>query len=387
MKKYFILLFFYFLSSIFYAQHIPFTIQKSEVLKDETVKSSIVITEKYNEKDLLIVRSYNNNGLGLNEGFIIEKYDSNLKRIKEFDFNSKHPTSEKYNIVIGAFTIQNNIVIVETFFDLNRKAYICEANIISNDFKISKKELFSFSKEDIKDFGTFSLQDKFYSKANFIWTNDNSGDIGPELQTGLTDRIDNFTNSDITLVVNKTKSAFAIAVNFKGEKTAAIKLFVFDTKLNKNFETVFSKETKDKKYFFKNIQISDDGKNLFVVAKSYPNELKNKKTGGKYVFELSKINATSQKTKEINPNDHFIGSLKIFLQNDTLICLGFYSDSGDFKYTGIGYFSLNSESLDFNNTKYNPFSKQFLMDKYGDKKPKALNNIAFRNVFVNPTGH
>ncbi len=386
MKKNILLLLFLGIMNLIYAQTIPFSIQKSDVFKDETVKSSIVIADKYNENDLLIVRSYNNNGLSLNEGFIIELYNSNLKRIKEFNFDSKHPNSEKYNIVIGAFTFQNNIIIVETFFDLNRKAYICEANIISTDFKISKKELFSFSKEDIKDFGTFSLQDKFYSKTNSIWTNDNSGNISSELETGLTDKTDNFTNSDITLVVNKTKSAFAIAVDFKGQKTEDLKLYVFDNKLNKKFETVFTKDAKDKKYIFESIQISDDGKNLFVVAKSYPNGLNNKKKGGNYVFELTKISAISQKTQEINPNDHFIGSLSTFLQNDTLICLGFYSDSGDFKYTGLSYFSLNSETLAVTNAKYNPFSQQFLKDKYGEKKPKALNNIAFRNVFFNPDG-
>lgn len=369
--------------TVSFSQTIPVSILKSDIFKDDVGKSTIVLAEKTNDNNFLIVRSYNNNSISLNDGFFIEKYNSDLKLVKDFNFQLSHLNSQKYNLAVSVFTMENNIIIVNTYFDLNRKAYVCEANIIAADFKTSVKELLSFTKEEIKPFGTFSLNDKFYIRANRIWTNDNLGTINSETATSTSESM---TNSDIVLVVNKTKTAFAVAIDFSNQKAEDLKLYLFDNKLNKKQEIVFSKDLKDKKSIIQNVQVSDDGKKIYVLTKSYLDELKDKKTGGKYIFELSQITATSEKTQQINPNEHFIGNLKTYFQNDKIICLGFYSDLTDYKYTGISYFDLDATSLNINQAKYNPFSNQFISDKYGDKKPKALENIVFKDIFFNLNG-
>ena len=58
----------------------------------------------------------------------------------------------------------DNLNIVQVFYDINERAYICLAHIINkNDFSTSKKELFRFTREEIKQYGSFELTDSFYN--------------------------------------------------------------------------------------------------------------------------------------------------------------------------------------------------------------------------------
>lgn len=378
-----------------FAQSIPFKIQKSDALKAGTHKSCIILAEKHNIDDLLIVRSYNNNGVGLNEGFYIEEYDSDLKLKKEFNFELNHSNFKKFPIVIGVFTLKNDIIIVSTYYDLNRKSFICEANIITEDFKVSTKELFNITKEETNAFGAFSLQEKFYNKTNSIWINDNTGSINSEVEDVQTN---NNTKSDIVLSINESKTAFTIALDFNNKKKDDLKLYLFDDSLNKKYETVLNRDIDDDKYIFQNIHVSDDGSSIYVIAKAYLDELKSKKTGGKYDFELTKITQSTQQSQRITTKEHYLDNLKIRSQNDNLIVIGFYSDVDDFKntsivlplsdpnaiiYTGICCFSfnINSTKMLIENSTFSPFTNQFMNDKFGNEKQHKFYKLKIKNVY------
>jgi hypothetical protein len=377
-----------------FAQSFPFKIQKSDALKAGTHKSSIILAEKQNIDDLLIVRSYNNNGAGLNEGFYIEHYDSDLKLKKEFNFELNHSNFKKFTVVIGVFTLKNDIIIVSTYYDLNKKSFVCEANTINEDFKISTKELFSITKEETNTLGAFSLQEKFYNTTNSAWTNDNTGDINSEVENKQTN---NNTKSDIVLSVNQSKTAFTIALDFNNKKKDDLKLYLFDNNLNKKYETVLSRAIDDDKYVFQNINVSDDGLSIYVVAKNYVDELKNKETGGKYDFEITKITQSTQQFQKITTNLHYLDDLKIRSQNDKLIVIGFYSDVDDFKntgivlpfsdpnaitYTGICFFSfdIKSTEMSLENSTFSPFTNQFINDKFGSEKQHKFYKLKIKNV-------
>ena len=143
MKKTICLVLITLLSISSFAQEIPFKIQKSEVFKDEFKESQIVLSEEDGNGGILIIRSYKGNGISPNAGYYFEHYDGNLKLIKEYDFQIKHPISQKTPIVLGIFRLENRIQIIEMFYDINEKSYICMANSIrANDFILEKKELF-----------------------------------------------------------------------------------------------------------------------------------------------------------------------------------------------------------------------------------------------------
>lgn len=382
MKKIILTLLFALLTWHFYPQKIAATVLKSEVFKDDYKQAVFVLAEKDTQGEMLFARYYESGGITPGDGLYIEKYSADLKLKKEFEFKTEHPNYEKYNIVIGVFSANNIIHVVEIYYDLNEKAIICRSNIIDADFKVSKKELFRLKKEEIQNLGSFSLQQIYFDRSKEMWNNNNSGEIKSE--TDLSKSINTFPrlDSNISMVVNDTKTAFAITLDIKQSKTKELKVYSFDSNLQKKIDTHFTRDMKDDKYIFENVQVSQDGNAVYVLGKSYDEKLRKKNDGGKYYFELTKISSTAQDILKIDPETHFIGNLKPFLHNNQIVLLGFYSDLNDQNYTGICYYMTDTAVSKIASTKFNPFSKQFILDKYGEKKKyKALTNLVFRALF------
>ncbi|NDP26248.1 MAG: hypothetical protein GZ087_02300, partial [Flavobacterium sp.] len=371
-----------------------------------------------------------------------EYYNTNLELIKDFEFVLKHPISQKNSIVLGLFYSENEVQIVEIFYNIKEKAFVCQTNIISEEFKTSKKELFRFTRDEMRKYGSFSLDYLFFKRNNEIWSFNNSGDISSESdysKNASLDKILPFNNyenissesdysknasldkilpsnnsinnavyenkipkndlvrswenryknngsgSDIKMVVNEDKTAFAIAIDFNSQKSELLKAYLFDNRGAKKIESIFEREVKDKNYFFQNIQVSEDGNSLYLLGKSYADIQNSKTLGGKYQFELTKFTGNSQKSQYIDPKEHFITKLKTVYHKDEIICLGFYSDINDYQYTGISYFKIDPNSLVLLNENHTPFTEQFIIDKYGKLKEKNLIDLAFRNVFFTKT--
>jgi hypothetical protein len=369
-----------------FAQSIPFKIQKSELFKDEYKNSAIVFTKENNNGGVLIVRSFSGSSFSSNQGFYIENYDSNLVQTKKFEFEMEHPKYQKFNVVIGICSFENEVQIVEIYYDSNQKLYVCQSNCIDEDFKITKKELFKLTKEEIEKNGSFTLESTFYNRMDEVWTNDNSGMFDGES--------DNFSvvnnkslmskkgKSEIIMTVNEANNAFAIAIDYNVRNAEYLKLYLFDNKLNKKIETEFSRDNiTDQKYVFQNFQVDSNGGSIYLLGKTYLDSQNNKKEGGKYLFEVTKISSENQKSHSIDTKDNFIGSLKSIFHNNQLICIGFYSKIKDSRYKGISYFKLDTNSLELMQEKHNPFSQQFMIDKYGEAKEKELKFLTFKNYF------
>jgi len=367
------------------AQQTSFSVEKSALFKDEYKQSVFVLAEKDNFGNLVFARYYESGGMTPGDGLYIEKYGSDLKLKKEFDFKTDHPNSEKYNMIVGVFSAENMIHIIEIYYDLDEKAVICRSNNIDANFKASRKELFRLTVKELQDLGSFSLQQIFYDRSKEMWSNNLSGEIKSETDLSRPESTFPRIPFNINMVVNESKSAFAIALDIKQNKSKELKLYLFDSNLKPKFETHFSREQKDNDYIFENVQVANDGNSVYVLGKSYDGQLRKKEKGGKYFYELVQINAANQKALKIDPGSHFIGYLKPLIHNQEIYCLGFFSDFNDCNYTGICYFKTDAHLNLVENSQFNPFTKRFIADKYGElkegKKYKALTNLVFRNVF------
>ncbi|MFN4026093.1 MULTISPECIES: hypothetical protein [Flavobacterium] len=339
-----------------FAQEIPFKIKKSDVFKDEYKHSSIVLVEDDGKGGVIIIRSYFGGVFSSGSGYYFEHYDADLKLIKEFEYEIKYSKAVKQSSVLGVIMDGNNVNIIDFMYEKDQKAYICSAmssNI--NDFNFTKKELFRLNSEEIKQFG-------FFSSAGF------DGDSGA------------------SMIINEDKSAFAITVDIKDKNNETHRLFLFDKSLNKNIDHTFKRDIKDKKFIYENVDVSKDGKTIYILGKVYTDEQKKKKEGGRYQYELTSITNSSQKTQVFDTDEHFAASLKTIIFDDRLICIGFYSDKQDYRFKGISYFELDPVSLDIKKEKFNPFTEQFIIDKYGKEKEKELKNLSFRKIIIAKNG-
>lgn len=371
------------------SQDINVKLEKSNEFKDEHKWSSIVLSEVDNSGDILLVRSHRGSELSPEKGFYIERYNTKLNLLHDFDFEIQHSLSEKNSVVIGVFTLNNVIQIVDLFYDIKDKAYICQVNSITPEDKVFKKELFRLSKEEIASYGEFSLKEIFNNRGNEVWTNPNTGELESNSFSStfisfagfFKSSIDKIQNSKIALVVNQSKNGFAIAMSFNGKISKTLKFFIFDSLLNLKNENQLEANFKEGNSFFQNIRLSENGSDLYLLSKVFCRDLKDKKEGGKYVFELTKFSGSSRISQKLDIGDYYINSLNLSFHNDELICLGFYSDINDYKFKGVICFKLASNTLSILQSKFNPFTAQFLIDKYGENNTKGVKFLNFRKLF------
>jgi len=377
--------FFIFYSTFLFAQDISFQIERSQLFEDDYKDSEIVLAEKSDKDEFIIVRSYKS-GVSVKRGFYIEKYNKSLNRKSAFDFEIEHSNNEKYSLFLGSFFYDAKVYIFEIFYDLKSKNYICRANIIDEKYRVSKQELFQLSKDEVKGFG---LQNLYYDLNYLDLNKNNLGLFELEekssysfLYGNVSSKVSNDNSrSNVVFKVNNKKTLFSIAMTFQFRNEDFTKLFLFDSNLNKKIEKDFLFE-KDK-VINKNIELHDSLNIIYLTQKVFLDELKKKETGGKYIYEIKKITPEEVKTKKIEVENHYLTSLTSFCFESTLYGIGFYSDKDDFKYSGISFFELDSQNLEIKNSKYNPFTEQFIIDKYGKLKNKEFKNIVINGLYRN----
>lgn len=329
---------------------IPCNVKKSDVFKDEYKHSKILLVEEDSNGGVFIVRAYQGSLLsGATRGFYFEHYDANLQLIKEYEYELK------LGVLIG-IVVNNDIVhMIDYGYDKKKKQYVCSANSANiKDFKFTKKELFSLEWDEVKTPGLF-----------------NFGSID-------NDYISNF-------IANNDKTAFAVTVDVEDKNNKEKHLIhIFDNDLNPTLKHEFKREVKDRKYKYENIDISEDGKVVYVLGRV--KDKKEGKKGGskKYHYELTRITPTDAKIQTFDTDEHYAQSLKTVYKNGKISCVGFYSDRNDNRFKGLCYFDMNPLTLDKKTTKFNEFTEQFLIDKYGKKKEKELKNISYRDIFLTP---
>lgn len=355
MKQSFLYVLFFscFFSGLALAQNIPVSYVKSEVFKDEYKYSQIALVKEDGAGGVLIVRTYQGGLFSSGIGYYFEHYDANLKLIKEFDFPLKYSEVAHQSSVLGVITRGDDIHLINFMYRKDEKAYVCSAMTATiQDFVFQEKELFRLNSDEIKQFGFSSQFD---------------GDSGA------------------SMIVNEDRTAFAVTVDIKNKNAETHKLFLFDNALQKKIEHTFVRDIKDTKFRYENIDVSKDGSTLYLLGKVFSDEKKKKKEGGKYQFELTKISNDGAVTQTFDTEEHFSNSLKTIVFEDRLVCIGFYSDRNDSRYKGISYFELDPQTLAIRKTQLNPFTEQFLVDKYGKSKDKELKNVSFRSLLITPT--
>jgi hypothetical protein len=381
MKNFFVI-FFGLLSFSLFAQNVPIKTHKSTLFEDDFKKSILVLGEKTQENEIILVRSYKASAISPLNGFYIEKYDANLKLVKEFELKMKHPLSEKNNLVLGVFYANKKVNIIEIYFDLKEKTYICRNNIVDDNFNLTTKELFRITKEKMKELGSFNLQQKFFEAGNKNLPDVNSGNFNTS-----TDRVLSFSffgnstkprvyNSDISIVINENRTSYSIILDYKNPEQEGFLLYLF----NAESEQLFFKEeliqSKEKNYILQNFQVSEDGKSVYILAKNYNNKVKKLK----YSFELSQISATETKTKTIEIEDKFIKSLKLNFHNNSIYCIGFYSEKSYEDNDGLCFFKFNKANLESEKVKFSKFTDQFIQDKFGKETEKDIKDLKIKTI-------
>lgn len=180
----------------------------------------------------------------------------------------------------------------------------------------------------------------------------------------------------------KKKSAFAITAQHRAGKNEKYTMYLFGTDLKKQIAYDFTPQTEDKNYAFENIAVSTDLKTVYFMGKAFFKKRRFDVKERRFQYELVRVSNQGHQIQEFADAGRFPESLKPILSKGQLIVVGFYADRKDNRYNGLAHFKLNPNSLAIQSKKYNPFSDQFMLDKFGREVDAEIKNLIFKDFHI-----
>ncbi len=329
-----------------WSQDMPIDYNFGEKYNDRYRYSNLMAIDEDGEGGYLMVRSYFTGLILKPKGYYIERYNKNLELAEEYNYKFRGAD------FVEGYVANGQIYMLFLDYNIERETYdyVVHRSPISN-FSFTRETLLSIPSQPVNK----PLERNYYNR-NF--------------SSGFT----------TTALFNEDKSAFIISVHYKRKKLNQHRIYLYNTSLKKLFDQDFSAEIEEKNYAFENIAISKDKKRAYIIAKAYFKKKRFKALERKFQYEMIMISKDGSKTQTFDSTDKYSEALKPILHNGDLICVGFYADRKDNRYNGLGYFKLDPFSLDIKIKKYNPFTAQFMNDKFGRDDTDPIKNLVFKNV-------
>lgn len=347
-KDLLLLLSFVLMGTIVNAQKMPVSYDFGEKYRDRYRYSNLVTIDEDDSGGYILVRAYYQGLVLKPKGYLIEKYNSDLELVSEYNYKLRGLDFVKGFLKNG----QLNLL----FLNYNSKKEEYEYWVHTSpiiDFNFKEKKLLSIASEEVRD----PVGKNYYNR---------------DFSRGFTTAI----------LFDEEKKGFVISTHHKRGKSNKHMIHMFDTALNKRFEYDFSDEIEEKNYAFENVAFSSDLQTAYIVGKAYYKKRRFRVDERKYHYELISVSQNESKTQTFKDPGKYPEALYPVMVKDRLVCVGFYSERRDNRYNGIAYFDVDPSSLDISSQKYNPFSKQFMEDKFGREKDTDIKNLIFKGVEV-----
>jgi len=347
-RKSLALLLFLIAFSIVKAQDFAVNYSLGENYSDRYKYSTVLSISGSDNDHTVIVRTYFG-GMPLRpKGHFVEMYDADMNLVE--DYNNKY--AGQY--MVDGFIKNGQLYLLELKYNEDDLAYqyVVHQSPLG-EFNFTERTLLSISSKEV-------LNPLAVNKYNR-----------------------NFGNGFSTAVhFNKEKSAFAITAQHRAGKNEKYTMYVFGTDLKKQIEYDFTSQTKEKNYAFENIAVSKDFKTVYFMGKAFFKKRRFDVKERRFQYELVRVSNQGHQIQEFKDAGRFPESLKPILSKGELIVVGFYADRKDNRYNGLAHFKLNPTSLAIQTKKYNPFSDQFMLDKFGREVDAEIKNLIFKDVHV-----
>ncbi|MCK0161072.1 hypothetical protein [Allomuricauda sp. F6463D] len=348
MKKNLFILCCFVLTTLVNAQKMPVSYDFGEKYKDKHRYSNLVAIEEDDAGGYVLVRAYYQGLILKPKGYLIEKYNSDLELVSEYNYKLKGLD------FINGFLKNGQLHLMFLDYNYLRGEYeywVHSSPII--DFNFKPKKLLSIASQEVEN----PVGKNYYNR---------------DFSRGFTTAI----------LFDEDKTGFVISTHHKRGKNNKHIIHMFDTALNKKFEYDFSAEIEEKNYAFENVVFSPDLQSAYIVSKAYFKKRRFRVDERKFQYELIKVSQFGNQIQSFVDPGKYPEALYPVLTKNMLVCVGFYADRKNNRYNGIAYFGLNPSSLAIQSQKYNPFSQQFMDDKFGREEDQVIKNLIFKGVEV-----
>ncbi|MAN28670.1 MULTISPECIES: hypothetical protein [Mesonia] len=351
------------------AQISPIQVTKSKIEKDKKKDTELMFTADDGKGGFISARLYRAGLIKMPKGYYIEHYDASLNLVSEYEYKIDDSS------IKSLFVKDGQLNLIE--YKLNREANTNDYNLLTSslsklDFSGEGKKIFSVSRDDVKK--------PFFFSVGFI----------PISNLG---QVDHDPTGEVYLSKNRNYIAFNFDIKDDKEETHLVK--VYDNDFNLVFENQFKQEgVRDNLFHYNSITIDDSNGDAYFLGKLYESKRMKKKGKSNYVYKLYQLNASGSKELSFDTAENFVGSMELINDDNNLVCVGFYSEKNDFRYKGTVYYNIDKENFSIKASSFNPFTEQFMIDKYGEKrgkrkagKGKELSNLTYRGTHIDNQGN
>lgn len=328
------------------AQEMPITYTFGEKYNDRYKYSNLVSVSEDGRGGFVLVRAYYTGLILSPKGYLIEQYNENLELVSEYNYKLRGLDFVEGHVKNGQLYL--------LFLTYNEGSF-------SYDYVVHRSPLDNFN------FTTQTILQVFSEPVhNPLDRNYYNRDFSKGFTT--------------TALFNEDKSAFVISTHYKKGKVNKHTIYLFNASLQKLQEHDFSAEVEEKNYAFENIAVSKNLEKVYIVAKAYYKKKRFSALERKFQYEMLMLSPQGVATQTFDDPDKYSEGLKPLLHDGRLLCVGFYADRKDNRYNGLGYFELDPNTISIKTKKYNPFSSQFMADKFGKEDDKEIKNLVFKSV-------
>lgn len=199
------------------------------------------------------------------------------------------------------------------------------------------------------------------------------------------DKGDDGLNAHIAFSENK--NFFGIAFDRSETVNSKHFIYVFNKDFDQVFQNRYSNTVKERKYAFKDMNISDEDGTLYFLSRITTKESLLRGVLA-YKFELLQITENEVKTFEFQKGDISYRNLRLIFDktDQTLKAIGTYSEKSDRYIEGVVYLSFDMNNLNNVSTKLSPFSEDFIALNFGKKRNKGLYNYFLRDILQKENG-
>ncbi|NHF60459.1 hypothetical protein FK220_013980 [Flavobacteriaceae bacterium TP-CH-4] len=332
------------------AQEMPIQYTLGENYSDRYKFSTVLSISAGSAEKTVLIRTYYG-GMPLRpKGHFIELYDADMNL--ERDYNYKYAGEH----MVDGFVRNGQLYLLELKYDWNKEAYdyIVHQSPL-HEFNFTERTLLSVPSKEVLN----PLAANKYHR--------------------------NFKNGFSTSTFfNDERTAFAITVHHRQGKEEKYTIYLFGTDLKKHLSYDFSGQIAEKNYAFENIEISKDLKTIYLMGKAYFKKRRFDAKERRFQYELVRLDNNGHRIQEFADTGRFPEALKPLLVDGQLTAVGFYADRKDRRYNGLVYYKLDAQNLDIQSKKYNLFSNQFMLDKFGREVDAEIKNLIFKDVHITP---
>ncbi len=336
----------FFCAQIIHAQ-LGLSVQKSEIFQDEKKRSDLIFAEEDGQGGLVTVRAFYS---GLNNkisGYYLEHLDNQLKILGKTDL-----PYENYQLK-GLKVTDGKIYLISV--DSDRSAKTWKVSLYASPLeKLNFTQTVLISRGDIEK-----------GSSSIFSFNQKDADAYDEVK------------------FSKNKNFIAVSFDLKNKEQETHLIYVFDKDFKKTGDYVFTRNIKDRLFELDNIDVDDTNGGIYLQAKVFENDsrMTKKENKSNYHYEVYYLLGDEKKTLSFKDEDKFVGSLMAINDGGQLSYIGFYSELNDWRYKGVCRFEIDPGTFEIKHKSFAPFTEQFMIDKYGEKKEKELRNLVYKGAF------